>query len=290
MSCPRPWLAALLLACSFDASGLGEVPSSVADGSSTGGSAGTGSTAGPATTGTPPDPSTSTAGLTGTGTGDDSTSTGPIDPGTTTGTGDLTTTADASTSSTTAPDDTTTTTTGTTTTTTTTGQQPCDTFEKHIELVADAVVIPPMVTTVSQVGEGIVAYSTQAESGLVTFTFDVACPGQYAVWGRVLDAEPGVNNYDPDSFYPRLDLAPEVGWYYGCQTGGLSDGYHWLRVRAGIEGAPCQDGVPWTLDLAPGTHAITLRNREQMDGGGNVAAVARILVTRDLNYVPLQGD
>lgn len=280
---------ALLCACSFDASGFGEVPATLAGTGSSDGSGGplTGTTGSPATTGLAT--STSTAGLTGTATGDPTT--GPIDPGTTTGTGDLTTsTTGTTTSSTTAPDTTTGTsgTTDDTTTTSTTGPPPCEGMPvKQIELAKDAMVTPPMQKMWSNLDGSEVAYSPQWEAGTATFTFDIDCDGgTFYVWGRVLDYHSGVNNNDPDSYYVRVDGGPESGWFYGCQTGQLSGGYHWLRVRLGTQGAPCDSYTPLVLQLTPGPHTITLRNREGEDDGNHVAAVARLLITSDPNYVP----
>ena len=275
-----PWCLACALACTFDASGQGEAPASM----STGGAA-----TSDAVDATGPGATTTTTGGPGSGSGTADATTW------TTGEGVLT---DASTSTTTGTTDATTSSTGSTT-----GEPPppdttgppvppsCDgMFVKQIRLVSEAQVFPPMVAQQSQLGEGTLAFSQIAEQGTITFTFDVPCAGAFAVWGRVLDVDPGVNNYDPDSYYVHVDGAPESGWFYGCQTDQKPAGYSWLRVRTGEQGIPCDETVPLLVDLAAGVHTITLRNREQQDGDGNVAAVARLLIVNDPNYTPVAPD
>lgn len=286
MPSPRPWVLALVVACTYDGSGQGEPPdpetSSGADAATSTGAPAT--TSGPAT-------SLMTGGETGDGASGDAS-------GATTGEAALTEAGTTSTATSSATSEATTAETSTTDETTgeppppeTTGPPSCEEmFYKGIALVLDAQVVPPMVAEMSTKGEGIVAYSSQSEQGTVTFSFDLPCAGSFALWGRVLDAEPGVNNYDPDSFYVRVDGGAEGGWYYGCQTTGLPSGYHWLRVRTGQQGAPCDQQAPLTVDLSAGVHTVTLRNREQQDGQGNVAAVARVLLVNDPNYTPAPPD
>lgn len=279
---PRPWVLACALACTFDASGQGEPPDAATSAASGGGT----STGEPASTGAAVTVTTGESGGSGTG-------------GETTGEAALTEASGSSGTTAAASTTTDTTAAGSTTTDETTGPpQPettgppsCDgMFVKQIRLVAEAVVTPPMVAGQSNFNEGLVAYSVYAEQGAVTFTFDVPCAGSFAVWGRVLDAEPGVNYYDPDSFYVQSDGGAEAGWFYGCQTLGLQPAYNWLRVRTGQEGAPCDQQAPLTLDLAAGTHTITLRNREQVDGQDHVAAVARLLIVNNPSYAPTLPD
>lgn len=110
------------------------------------------------------------------------------------------------------------------------------------------------------------------------------------MWGRVLDNTPGVKlDDDPDSFWVRADDGPETGWFYGCQTIMQAAGYRWLRVTSGMLNQSCNAAQPWTLNLTAGSHTVHLRNREPV-GDDNVAAIARVLVTNDLDYVPAAPD
>jgi len=201
---------------------------------------------------------------------------------------------------TTAPDTTDGTTTGLTTDSTTTdgtttgvpettGPPVCDAMVvKEILLVADAVITAPMEKIMSGKGEGMVALSEVAEEGTVSFSVDLPCDGTYAVWGRAQDTNPGNVNADPDSYFVRVDGGEEGGWFYGCQTNGLASGYHWLRVTTA--GMPVCGGGVWSPQLAAGSHTFTLRNREPVAFDDDVAAVARLLITNDMNYVPQLPD
>ena len=140
----------------------------------------------------------------------------------------------------------------------------------------------------SMVGEGTIAFSRKPEMGVVNFPVAPPCAGPVAVWARVQDLEAGINDKDPDSFYPRVDDEAETAWLYGCQTYDMPAGYHWLRVRAGVPGEKCNTFTDWSPQLGAGSHTISLRNREGQSGMA-VAAVARLLVTSDFNYVP-NGD
>lgn len=282
------WLP-LALACSFDASGVGEAASEVAVVTSSG-STSTGEPPGPTSTGAP-DPTTDTGDVT----------TGLIDP--TTGAVDPTT----GTSTTTAPDPTTTTDTTTTTTTgddttttgddtstgepdQTTGPDPCETPTKLVLQASDATVTAPMAKYVSNQGEGMVVYSTVENQGTADFAATLACPGELAVWARVLDLKPGINGNDPDSLFIRVDGGEERTWFYGCQTEDLDAGYNWLRLYTGVQGETCDKAVLLTPNLAAGAHNLVFRNREPMNNEQHVAAIARVLVTSDLAYVPTDDD
>lgn len=285
---------ALALGCSFDASGIAESSAAGPGGTSSGGSAGdpTGGPAGdpagdPGSSG--PGPGTVTTG--GEGTGDGSSS-GAVDPVTTGGpepmTTDLSTTTGQPDPSTSGPDETT----GAPDDSTTTGAPACPQFYKQIVTVEQAMVVAPMGKHDSMVEDSVVAYSGVMEAGLINFPVTPPCDGPVAVWARVLDANPGSNGQgDPDSFYPHVDNEAETGWFYGCQTGGLEDDeYYWLRVRGGMVGQQCNTYPDWTPQLSAGPHTVTLRNREGQNQQLAVAAVSRVLVTSDLNYVPNGND
>lgn len=282
-----PWAVTVFaLGCSFDASGIAE--SSAAGpgpGSSTGaaGSSGAlpGSSSGEAvTTG-------------GAGTGSVGSS-GPVEPGTSGGPGTSGSTGPEPGTTTTGPEPGTSTSgvvdsTGPVDESTTTGAPVCPQPYTQIVRVKDASVVAPMGKFMSGMGEGVIAYSSEAEQGVVTFPFELPCAAQVAIWARVQDANDGVNNNDPDSFYPHVDDQAEAGWPYGCQTEGLADGYHWLPVRMGEIGEPCDQFADLRPQLAAGAHTLSLRNREPQSGMA-VASVARVLVTSDLEYVPQLPD
>jgi len=281
----------LVLACSFDATGVDTAaPTSTATPD-----ASEGSTSAAPTTSTSTSTGTSTPGTTDGGgmteaveATSDPVTTGP-DPATTEPltTGPMETTAPETTDGTTTGLTTDGTTTDATTTGVpeTTGPPACDEmFFKEVLLVADAVVTAPMEEIVSGKGEGTVAFSKVAQAGTVEFTVDVPCDGEYAVWGRVQDSNPGLVDADPDSYYVRVDGGGEGGWFYGCQTDGLMSGYHWLRVTTAAQ--PVCGGGVWSPQLAAGSHTFRLRNREPEAFDFDVAAVARLLITNDMTYVP----
>lgn len=265
---PPPWLSLCTLACTFDASGQGEAPRPDTAASSTQGTSSSSSSS----SGAP----TSSAGASGSVGGTQSTG----EPVLTDATSSSGPGASSSSTATSEPPG----------TSTTDAPDVCQgLLVKEIELVDGALVEAPMTTLVSESGEGLVAFSGVADSGTVTFTFDLPCPGTYLVWGRVLDMWPDVHDsYDPDSFYVQADGGPEAGWFYGCQTAD-KPGYRWLRIRPGAEGAPCDSFEPWVLDLSAGLHTLRLRNRE-WESGGRVAVVARVLLVNDPDYLPTMTD
>lgn len=268
------WGLVLVCGCSFDASGIAE--SSAAGpgpGGSSSGVASSSSGGGVVTTGEAESGSAGSSGGAGpVTTGGPGTSGGTTEVATTTGLSESSTGSDSGSDG-----------------TTTTGAPSCPQPYKQIVQVADASVVAPMGKYMSNMGEGTVAYSQESEQGIVTFTIEPPCDGPVAVWARVQDAKPGVNDNDPDSFYPHVDNLPESGWAYGCQTQGMGPGYRWLRVRTGIFGEDCETFVDLSPQLTAGAHTVSLRNREGQSGSA-VASIARLLVTADLNYVPVGGD
>lgn len=283
------WLS-FAAACSFEATGLGDTPGAPDPSTSLVVTTEAASSTGAPVTGT----DASTGVVTGDGT------TGAVDPSTgapdpTTGTsapdpttGDGTTTTGDGTTTTTGDD--TTTTTGDDTTgmpDQTTGPDPCEMATTVKVLAADATIAEPMVKMMSMMqGEGMVVYSTVADMGTADLAVTIACPGDFAVWARVLEQNPGINDNDPDSFHIRIDGGAEQTWFYGCQTMNTNPGYRWLRVRTGKQGEQCNQAVSLTPNLGAGTHNFMFRNREASNGSGHVAALSRLLVTTDMNYVP----
>ncbi len=257
-------LLPLALACSFDAAGLGGAAPSASGGAESGATSSSGSTSASSSTGMVSEASTAGEGEAEAEAEAEVTGTTEPDPVVTSTTGDASSSGDAE----------------------STGPADCNSeFYKTVALVAGATVVPPMVSEMSEKGEGMVASSAVGGAGSVTFRLDVPCDGEYAVWGRVLDYYPGIHDYDPDSFYVLGGADPEFTWFYGCQTDD-EPVYRWLRMRVRAEGGDCDDAENWTPTLTAGTQFITLRNRESINIYGEVAVIARLLVTNDMDYVP----
>lgn len=162
---------------------------------------------------------------------------------------------------------------------------PCQETVRELVLVEGATVTPPMQTAVSEMGEGTVAFSEVAEQGTVAFLADLPCSDTYHVWGRVNDFNPGTHDSgDPDSYYVTVDTGQELTWFYGCGTTD-SPQWTWQPVHDGELGADCDAGTILEVDLDAGVHTIVVRNREEA-WFDSFAAIARILVTNDPDYVP----
>ncbi len=226
----------------------------------------------PASTDTTSDASTSTSTTTPVDptTGPIATATASTTPDETTTTPDATTTPDGTTStSTTTADD-----------TTTADTAGCDV--KRIEKAEKALLTPPM-QKMQNNDEGTIAFSYIAGEGSAEFTVDIPCAGTYHLWARVLDLAPGVGNgQDPDSFTVSVDGESKIEWVYGCTT---STAWSWQRVQE-RDSLTCLGAAAYPLELGSGQHTITLGNLEAgvLD---KYAAVARILVTSDPNYLPV---
>jgi hypothetical protein len=153
----------------------------------------------------------------------------------------------------------------------------------------DATLGPGIMTSTHDYGE--YAWSETAEIGLVTFPFEVPCNDSYYLWALVWDEDtsPFADGGNADSFVTKVDVGSEFNWSYGCET--LFQVSHWSYERVQIaEPLDCSVETPQVFALAPGIHELTLRNLEagSFDGDtpGDVAAVARVFVTNDPNYVP----
>lgn len=153
-------------------------------------------------------------------------------------------------------------------------------------LSANAELEFPMIHEQSQQGEGTICSSGIPELGTAEFKFDVPCLDDYAVWARVYDDWDGTHESgDPDTYYVRVSGGDEFTWYYGCQTFGAPNNWGWRRVRV-LSGNDCNVFTEWTPQLGPGSHSIRLRNREGERGNGVRAAVARVILSNDPNFVP----
>lgn len=149
------------------------------------------------------------------------------------------------------------------------------------QFAANAEIVPPM--TMGEFMGVPYAYSEASNSGEIRFSFEVECPSNYRLYGRVLDVEPSTNNCcDPDS-YDLEGASGPVSWFYGCGTS--QPGWTWVQVGDGSAVQNCDEVVPLIMTLSPGKHEFTLRNRESNYFEAH-AGIAELLLTNDPQYVP----
>lgn len=134
-----------------------------------------------------------------------------------------------------------------------------------------------------------VAVSEVAESGDVTFTFDLPCAGSFYVWGLVWDFWPGgFANADPDSFYIAGTEAADITWRYGCQTQDDDSGLSWQPLQR-LDKQPCFV-TPVVLQTEEATvgQQLSFRNREAGDlvWDPEVAGIAAIVISSDPDFNP----
>ncbi|WP_181234120.1 hypothetical protein [Enhygromyxa salina] len=138
---------------------------------------------------------------------------------------------------------------------------------------------------------GVFAQSQEEGAGTITWTFELVCPAEVVIWGLVWDSKPGIEGNDPDSFWVRVDGEdPEHKWVYGCHTENIQSNWSYQPVshNQGTDFCMVED-LSW--NLAAGMHTLRFRNREFSATAVDAAAVGRVLVTTDMNYVPtLQND
>lgn len=128
------------------------------------------------------------------------------------------------------------------------------------------------------------AFSLNEGAGAVRFTFDVACPSTYRLFGRVRDDDPGTHSCcDPDSFNLDGPGGLQHTWFYGCDTS--APGWTWAQVEAGESAPSCAAAAGIMVPLAAGTHEFTLRNREPAQGGAH-AGISELVLTNDPAYQP----
>ena len=158
---------------------------------------------------------------------------------------------------------------------------------------SESIVIAPMSKRAAPVPGGECVASEVADQGTANFLFSAPCTDEYFVWGHVWDSQPNlIKVAKPDSYDVAVDGGSSTEWAYGCQTFGTAAGWRWIPVE---ESAVCLDPDALRFTIDPGTHTINFHNREagDFDQGsppGEVAAIARILVTNDPTYVPTAGD
>jgi hypothetical protein len=105
-------------------------------------------------------------------------------------------------------------------------------------------------------GSGTVADLALSQSATL-YTFNISVPGTYTLWLRTLALNADASN----SFFGAID-----GGSYRIYDVPPSSTWVWRKVE--------------TRYLAPGTHRLTLKHREQG------TRLDKILLTLDPNYVP----
>ena len=150
------------------------------------------------------------------------------------------------------------------------------------QTAAEATLFKPMQLGMFQGSQ--YAFSLSQGAGAVRFSFDVACPSTYRLFGRVRDDNPGIHECcDPDSFDVEGPGGLEHTWFYGCDT--TTAGWTWAQVEAGENAASCGEAPGLLVPLSAGTHEFTLRNREPAEGGAH-AGISELVLTNDPTYSP----
>jgi hypothetical protein len=149
--------------------------------------------------------------------------------------------------------------------------------------IDDAQLESPMnlATVTGAATEPNIGVSTVADAGKATFSLTLPCAGEYFVWGLVWDYLPGPwLDPDPDSFHVGTG-ADEFVWRYGCKT---TEAFSWQPLER-LQSQPCTVQPIALVAPAPGTYALTLRNREA-GVGSMVAGIAALAVSTDPDADP----
>ena len=129
------------------------------------------------------------------------------------------------------------------------------------------------------------------EQGIADFPWEAPCNDEYFLWARVWDDVGGASpDNDPDTYYVVMDEGGQAFWRYGCQPNFVlpTPSWYWVKVQ---EALVCLDVDPVSYTIDAGPHIAHFRNREEGahdddDPPGRIAAITRILITNDPNYVP----
>ncbi len=127
------------------------------------------------------------------------------------------------------------------------------------------------------------AFSLEQNAGAIRFTFEVACPSTYRLFGRVRDDVPGTGPGDPDSFDVEGPDGLFDSWFYGCDT--LNPGWTWAQVEAGKGLGSCNEPLGLMVPLSADSHDFVFRNREAAVGQAH-AGIAELVLTNDPSYAP----
>lgn len=140
-----------------------------------------------------------------------------------------------------------------------------------LEAESGKLVAPMMVATNVQLPAQRYVWSLTANQGSVSLAVNVTQADTYYIWCKIL-----APTYANDSFFVSVDGKEDI---FDAAEGKQSANWQWARVNGRNGGAPLSLN-PRTFSLSQGTHTIVIRAREVK------AAVDRILITNDPNYVP----
>lgn len=131
-------------------------------------------------------------------------------------------------------------------------------------------------------------YSENASDGTATFSFATLCADEYVVWGLVYDGDPiipDIGGQAADRMQVDLD-GSSVDWRYGCSSGVLN--WNWEYV--GTNDDFCLADSRTVFQLEAGEHSVVFVPTEggaaNPDDPGEAAALQRIIITNDLDFVP----
>jgi hypothetical protein len=128
----------------------------------------------------------------------------------------------------------------------------------------------------SMVGEGEISVNQMGGPGTFLYEPDIPCDDTWYIWARAFD------NGSEDSYFATLDgmPMPEAIFEGDCTGGG--GGYVWAPLNWRDQAAgPCEYVEnPWAPEWTTGLHQIEFSFRE-------AAAMGRIVITNDENYIPM---
>ena len=166
-------------------------------------------------------------------------------------------------------------------------------FFKEIVLAENAFVVAPMQKWTPPGVPGFAA-TLEDDGGTATFVWTPPCSDTYFLWARVWDLEPGPFNGGPDSLRVGLLDGGETPWNYGCQTATTFIAqWHWLRVQESLSCLFDEDVIEYSTDAGATAFVFTGIEGGTYDAAsppGELAAIARILITNDPSYVPDGND
>lgn len=105
-----------------------------------------------------------------------------------------------------------------------------------------------------------------ALDNFATYSFTVAEPGDYRVWGRVV-----APSASADSFYVRMDAGPWIRW----DSIPLGNSLHWDDVHDSDN-----NGAPVTFSLTTGAHTLSVAYRDE------ATQLDKLLLINSPDYVP----
>ena len=166
-------------------------------------------------------------------------------------------------------------------------------FFKQVVNAEEAFLSDPMMLWTPPGDESFVA-TLQDDAGVASFFWDAPCGDDYWLWARVWDDMPGALDDGPDSFEVGLADGGSSTWLYGCQTATVFNGaWHWLKVQESFTCLFDEDVIQYHADAGPRVFTF-----EGLEGGtynaadppGELAAISRILITNDPDFVPGTDD